>query len=83
MHTCRIVPVHAPTAGRFSWEWRSDGCKQRSKGTFGLFYDCVEDAQRHGFKVLLNHPTGANAPGRHALMASTSSGDGDRSYGTI
>jgi hypothetical protein len=68
MQTCRIVPVHTPGAAEFSWEWRSERCKQRSKRRFGLFYHCVEDARGHGFEVRMDQPTGANAPGRHSLV---------------
>ncbi|HEX2825805.1 MAG TPA: hypothetical protein VHP37_05625 [Burkholderiales bacterium] len=83
MAMCRIVPVQGPTKAAFSWEWRSERSARRSKGTFGLFYECVEDARRHGFEVLLDQPTGANAPARYSLDAPSDSIGRDGADGAV
>jgi hypothetical protein len=65
-----VVPVHKAAGNDFMWEWRSEACKRRSPTEFALFHDCMEDARRRGFRVILDRPTGEMAPGRYALDSS-------------
>jgi hypothetical protein len=50
---CTIDAVRK-SAGAFAWQWHADDRTQRSSRPFHYFYDCVEDAQRHGFHVDLH-----------------------------
>ena len=56
MKTCHIYPVSA-VDGVYQWKWRSVDGKRKSTSTraFELFYDCVEDARKHGAEVDLDH----------------------------
>jgi hypothetical protein len=63
--------VHKAGGNDFMWEWRSDACKSRSSTKFALFHDCMEDARRGGFDVVLDQPTGDMAPARYALYSSS------------
>jgi hypothetical protein len=47
---CQIYPVSAD-GSRFEWKWRCTDGKQESTRSFAFFYDCVEDARRHGVDV--------------------------------
>ena len=33
----------------FQWKWRSDDSKQRSAGAYAYYFECVQDAQKHGY----------------------------------
>src|SRR5688500_6262880 len=67
MRDCRIVPVFRLSQEGFRWEWRAELCERRSRRTFLFFHECMEDARRNGFRVLLARPTGEMAPGHFAL----------------
>jgi hypothetical protein len=67
MRECRVIPVLKVEGRDFMWEWRSTACERRSKRRFALFHDCLEDARKGGFDVVLEPATGEMAPGRHAL----------------
>jgi hypothetical protein len=45
--------VHVPAAGRFGykWRWRSEDRSRISERSFDLYFECVADAQAHGFDV--------------------------------
>lgn len=47
---CHIYPVPGG-GGSYQWKWRSDNGKHKSSRAFDLFYDCVEDARKHGNDV--------------------------------
>lgn len=49
MTSCVVYPVETGDCSGFHWRWRSDHV--RSEHEFTLFYDCVEDASRHGYQV--------------------------------
>jgi len=67
MRSCRLVAVHDAQGHEFVWEWQSDVGERRSARRFALFHDCMEDARRTGFEVLLDSPSGELAPDRYAL----------------
>lgn len=56
MKTCHIYPV-AAGAGAYQWRWRCVDGKRKSSSSraFELFYDCVEDARKHGADIDLDH----------------------------
>ena len=68
MRICRLYPVHSTNVHDFKWEWRSERCERRSSKKFDLFHDCMQDARRHGFEVMLQQAVGECAPARHALV---------------
>jgi hypothetical protein len=46
--TCVIFAERAG-ALQYGWGWRAGG--KRSKGLFRYFYECVQDARKHGYAV--------------------------------
>jgi hypothetical protein len=67
MRICRLYPVQAEDRHKFKWEWRSERCDRRSSRKFDFFYDCMEDARSHGFRVILQHPIGETSPTHYSL----------------
>lgn len=67
MRICKLYPVHTEGSPKFKWEWRSQHCHGRSGSTFDLFYDCMEDARRQGFRVVLQQPIGETSPTHYSL----------------
>ena len=37
------------TGAAFAWKWRSADGKQESKRAFDYYFECLEDARRHGY----------------------------------
>lgn len=35
----------------YAWKWRTADGKHESKASFTYFHDCVEDAQKEGYKA--------------------------------
>src|SRR5688572_30765925 len=79
MRMCKIYPIHAGDKHGFKWEWRSEGCERRSSRKFDFFYDCMEDARSHGFRVILPQPTGDTAPAHYSLLQAVTSSSMSRS----
>jgi hypothetical protein len=69
MQICRLFSVDAAGRHEFKWEWRSERSGRRSSRRFDFFYDCMDDARRQGFKVILDEPRGDSAPTRYALTS--------------
>jgi hypothetical protein len=67
MRICRLYPVRAGGKHEFKWEWRSEHCDRRSRRKFDFFYDCMEDARRRGFRVILQQPIGETSPAHYSL----------------
>lgn len=55
MKTCHIYPV-STGAGVYQWTWKCVEGKRKSASTraFDHFYDCVEDARKHGADIDLD-----------------------------
>jgi hypothetical protein len=68
MRICRLHPVHLANPEEFKWEWRCEHCERRSSKSFDFFYDCMEDARRKGFRVVLQKPVGESAPVRDFVL---------------
>ena len=54
-----------PGAGRktFEWRWRANGGRHASSRRFAYYFDCIQDARRHGYRAQFKYPLGAVAPG--------------------
>jgi hypothetical protein len=54
--TCHIYPITTGT-GAYQWKWKCVEGKSKTGSTraFELFYECVEDARRHGAEIDLEH----------------------------
>lgn len=37
------------TGAAFAWKWRSADGKHESKKSFDYYFECLEDARRHGY----------------------------------
>ena len=46
-----VISAKAVGQGDYHWAWRSADGDDRSANAFAHFYDCVTDAQTHGFTV--------------------------------
>lgn len=61
----RFVALAAGTQSEYLWRWLCENergeVEMRSAKGYAFFYDCLEDARRHGY--------GARAPGSQAGMA--------------
>ena len=63
MKTAEIFSVTSRLPHGYGWKWRCHATKTESSETFGLFYECVQDARKHGYEVDLGRaqddPAGA------------------------
>ncbi len=50
LRPCEIYPVRVPFGNGYVWEWSAVGRPADSKRSFDLFFDCLEDARKHGFE---------------------------------
>jgi hypothetical protein len=50
LHPCEIYPVDVPCGHGYMWEWSAVADDIRSEHAFDLFFDCLEDARRHGYE---------------------------------
>lgn len=66
MRYAKIYSVPAPGTHLFAWRWRTPDGRQRSPRAFDFYFDCLEDAQRKGYRVELTHAYGITAPGAAA-----------------
>jgi len=57
--TCHIYPVSSG-AGVYQWKWKCVEGKRKSGSTraFDMYYDCVEDARKHGADIDLERVPG-------------------------
>ena len=58
-----VRPVPARTEQGYRWQWRSVDGACVSANAFDLFYDCLDDARKHGYEVELP-PSPASAQSR-------------------
>ena len=58
--TCIIYAERTGATG-YGWGWRTDG--KHSKGLFRYFYECVQDARKHGYAVDLEAVAQSLRPG--------------------
>ena len=50
LRPCEIYPVRVPFGHGYVWEWSTAGGPSGSQRTFDMFFDCLEDARKHGFE---------------------------------
>ena len=50
LRPCEIYPVRVPFGHGYVWEWSAVNRRGGSKQTFDLFFDCLEDARKHGYE---------------------------------
>jgi hypothetical protein len=50
LRPCEIYPVPSGSGNGFVWEWSAVGEAGKSKRCFELFFDCLDDARRHGYE---------------------------------
>lgn len=61
--TAIIAATPAASLFGFLWSWRCEADGASSSGSFALYYECVMDAQRRGYRVELTQAVGDTAPG--------------------
>ncbi|MGZ5117028.1 MAG: hypothetical protein ACXWCX_13500 [Burkholderiales bacterium] len=59
-----IFSVPMTTSPGFAWRWRSADYKRESAEWFIFYRDCVEDAERNGYKVELGRIEAHDTPQR-------------------
>jgi hypothetical protein len=50
LRPCEIYPVRVAFGHGYVWEWAALERGTRSKHTYDLFFDCLEDARKHGYE---------------------------------
>lgn len=50
LRPCEIYPVRVPCGHGYVWEWCAVAEDAKSKHSFDLFFDCLEDARKNGFE---------------------------------
>jgi hypothetical protein len=50
LRPCEIYPVRVPCGHGYVWEWSALERASRSQRTFDMFFDCLEDARKHGYE---------------------------------
>ena len=46
-----VIYAKSAGRGRFHWGWHTADQSRRSRALFAYFYDCLQDARRHGYDV--------------------------------
>ena len=50
LRPCEIYPIRTATGNGYVWEWAAIERDLKSKRTFDLFFDCLDDARTHGYE---------------------------------
>jgi hypothetical protein len=50
LRPCEIYPVPSGSGNGFVWEWSAVGEPGKSRRCFEMFFDCLDDARRHGYE---------------------------------
>ena len=50
LRPCEIYPVPTQVGHGFVWEWSAVADENKSRHCFDMFFDCLEDARRHGYE---------------------------------
>ena len=50
LHPCEIYPVRTQYGHGYVWEWSTVDSDEHSNQTFDLFFECLQDARRHGYE---------------------------------
>ena len=46
-----VIYAKSAGRGRFHWGWHTADHSRQSRTVFAYFYDCLQDARRHGYHV--------------------------------
>jgi len=47
---CEIYPIATQVGHGYVWEWASVAEEAKSRHSFDLFFDCLEDARHNGYE---------------------------------
>jgi hypothetical protein len=50
LRPCEIYPVRTACGNGYVWEWSALERATKSRHTFDLFFDCLDDARTHGYE---------------------------------
>ena len=50
LHPCEIYPLRVQCGHGYVWEWSAIADDAKSGHYFDMFFDCLEDARRHGYE---------------------------------
>jgi hypothetical protein len=50
LRPCEIYPVRVTCGHGYVWEWSALERANRAERTFDMFFDCLEDARKHGYE---------------------------------
>lgn len=50
LRPCEISPVTTSSGHGYVWEWSALQRATHSQHTFDMFFDCLEDARKHGYE---------------------------------
>jgi hypothetical protein len=67
MKKARICSIAAATDAGYVWRWQDCSNLAVSASTYDMYFECVEDARKHGYSVELTYASGQNAPGGEAF----------------
>ena len=50
LRPCEIYPVRTHCGHGYVWEWAAVADETKSERCFDMFFDCLEDARKHGYE---------------------------------
>ena len=50
LRPCEIYPIETRVGYGYAWEWSALADDARSRCSFDLFFDCLEDARHNGYE---------------------------------
>jgi hypothetical protein len=50
LRPCEIYPVRTASGNGYVWEWSAVERAKKSKRTFDLFFECLDDARANGYE---------------------------------
>jgi hypothetical protein len=50
LRPCEIYPVKTQVGYGYVWEWSAVADEAKSRRSFDLFFECLEDARRNGYE---------------------------------
>ena len=50
LQPCEIYPIATSVGHGYMWEWSSVADEAKSRQSFDMFFDCLEDARQHGYE---------------------------------
>ena len=50
LRPCEIYPIRTQCGHGYVWEWSAVADDSRASRPFDMFFDCLEDARKHGYE---------------------------------